>query len=675
MSRAWTMVLVVALALVAAIPIGCGGESTSGAGGNGTAASGAGAGAAGGGGAGGNGGFIGVGGAASALEITPGSGEIIVSNGVGNTLDFDLLSNGLSVSAKWTVDKSSVATVDADGVVTAVGDKGGEVKVTAQYGNDAKVAVVTVKIIGEQNPGAILDADIGILKGATDPDPSAVWLYPYDKTVFPKGIYPPELMWNGGGAGDLYYIHYKTKYVDIGLLTKVDPPSRFLLDEPTWRTITESGKGEEVELTVARLVPGQAAAGVVVKHTWKIAPGALRGVVYYWSNSAGRILRIAPSKGTAPEDFLATAGINNNCSTCHTVSANGLTLVIGGDVSTSTFNLLTNTPTLEITSVGKPVRNWAMPALSPDGNVLIENNAPLPGPPGGSDGMWNPQNGTKLVGTGLDGVLLDMPAFAPSGKQIAAVDHGGVHDLIKYGFDPAINMASGLTKLVDAGSDPGLNAICFPSVSPTLTSNEFSDATWVTYHRGVYPGSLDTRTGPGYLYLASMDTPGLEIRLRNANGDDYPFAAGERDRNQNYEPTFAPQEAGGYNWIVFTGRRTYGNRLTGDSTQVKQLWIAAVDQHPQPGVDPSHPAFWIPGQDANLNMRGFWAQENCIQAGLVCTNDSDCCGGVCSNGICLGLPGEECVDEGASCMLPSDCCDYPQVTCLDNGTCGVDEPD
>ncbi len=675
MRRAWSWVLVIVAVVFAAMPIACGGEGTSSTGGtgNGTAASGAGAGSAGGGGSGGD--LIGSGGSAATLEITPPMGEIVVTNGVGNTLDFDLLSNGVSVNAKWSVDKSSVATVDADGVVTAVGDKGGDVKVTAQYGNDAKVAQVVVKIIGETNPGGIADTEIGILKGANTPDPSAVWLYPYDKTVFPKGIYPPELMWNGGNAGDSYYIRYKTTFVDVGIFTKVDPPSRFLLDEATWRTLTESGKGEDVQLTVARLVPGQPTAGVVVQHTWKIATSALRGVVYYWSNSAGRILRIDPGKGTPPEDFLATAGISNTCSTCHTVSADGLTLVIGGDVSTSTFNLLTNTATLSVESVGKAVRNWAMPAVSPDGKVLIENNAPLPGPPGGSDGMWNPQTGTKMLGTGLDGVMLDMPAFAPSGKEIAAVDHGGAHDLIKYAFDPALNMASGLTKLVDAGADPGLNAICFPSVSPTLVSNEFADSTWVTYHRGVYPNSLDTRFGPGYLYLASMDTAGFEIRLRGANGDDYPFPVGDRDRNQNYEPTFAPQEAGGYNWIVFTSRRTYGNRLTGDSSQVKQLWIAAVDLHPQPGVDPSHPAFWIPGQDANLNMRGFWAQENCIQAGLMCTNDSDCCGGVCSNGICLGIPGEECVEEGADCTIPADCCDFPQVTCLGNGTCGVDEPD
>jgi hypothetical protein len=660
MRKAWWILIFIAASLFAALPIGCGGEGSSG-GGNDTG----GAGTGGSGAASGSGGvIIGGSGPGANLEIKPATAEIIVTNGASAPIDFDCLSGGTSVSAKWTIDKTSVATTDGEGVATAVGDLGGEVKVTCQYGKDSKTAILTVKIVSDQNPGMIPDPDIGILKGDGDPDPTIAWLYPYDKTVFPKGIYPPELMWNGATAGDSYLIRYKTKFVDVTVFTKADPPSRFLPDEKTWRAVTESGKGEDVQLQVKRLVAGSAKATVVVDHSWKIATGALRGLVYYWSNSAGRILRIDPGKGTPPEDFLATAGITNPCSTCHTVSANGLTLVMGGDVPDSVFDLLNNVTTLRLGNIGKPVREWAMPAVSPDGKVLIENNATnIPGPPGSpqGDGMFNPQTGEKLMGTGLDGVFLGMPAFSPSGRLIAAVDRQSL-GLIKYSFDPMTNMVSGLTTLVEAGPDPSLNAICFPSVAPTEKSNEFSDSTWVTYHRGQYPNSLDTRNGFGDLFLASMDTPGIEIRLRSAGGDDYPFAAGDRDRHYNYEPTFAPQPAGGYHWIVFTSRRTYGNRLVGGKNDVKQLWIAAVDPNPQPGIDPSHPAFWIPGQDANLNMRGFWAQKNCLQAGANCTVDSECCSGTCTNGVCESEPGEGCSAESDSCTVDADCCD-PGAQC------------
>ncbi|MEZ4313295.1 MAG: Ig-like domain-containing protein [Polyangiaceae bacterium] len=657
MRRAWMMVLVIAAAVFAAFPIACGENAGTTGSDGGSGGSGANGGEA------GSGADFGFGGQMEVLEITPPSAEITVTDGVSTPVDFDLLLNGNAVSAKWAVDKGTVVSVDDNGTVTATGKEGGEVKVTAFYGKQSKSATVVVKIIATQNPGGVTDPEIAILKEASEPDGGVAWLYPYDKTVFPKGIYPPELMWNGGGGGDTYYVHYKTQWIDIGILTKADPPSRFLLDEETWRTITESGKGADVELKVARLTPGADKATIIVDHTWKIAPGALRGSVYYWANSLGRILRIDPGKGTAPEDFLAAAGVTDACSTCHTVSAKGNKLVIGGDTAASVYDLLTDTVELGIGSIGKPVRNWAMPALSPDGKVLIENNAPLPGPPGGSDGMWDPETGTKLLGTGLDGVLLDMPAFSPSGKLIAAVDHAAPHGLIKYSFDAGTNMVSGFTQLVEAGADANLNAICFPSVSPTGADMK----TWATYHRGVYPSSLDTRYGPGWLFLASMDTPGLEIRLRNANGDDYPFAAGDRDRSNNYEPTFAPEEAGGYKWVVFTSRRTYGNRLTGNSTQVKQLWIAAVDANVTDGADPSHPAFWVPGQDANLNMRGFWALEPCKHQGDSCSDGSECCGGNCTDGMCYEQP-EGCSLDGDTCTEDADCCN-PSSKC-DQGTCG-----
>ena len=36
------------------------------------------------------------------------------------------------------------------------------------------------------------------LQGATQPDASVVWTYPYDGTVWPRGLLPPILQWNGG---------------------------------------------------------------------------------------------------------------------------------------------------------------------------------------------------------------------------------------------------------------------------------------------------------------------------------------------------------------------------------------------------------------------------------------------------------------------------------------------
>lgn len=602
------------------------------------------------------------GGGSGTLAIVPPMATIEVVDGVATPVDFNATYGGADVFPSWVVDLSSVATSNGDGIVTATGNLGGLVTLKATYQGATATALVTVNIKKTINPQGFTPEEIDVLKNPTGGQDAAItWAYPYDKTVFPKGLLAPELMWNGGGAGDKYYVHFKGQYSEFDIFTTAEPPARHQLDASVWVPLTESGQGV-VDFKVNRLPAGVPTATTVIDHDWTVASGALRGTVYYWANNLGRVLRIKPGQG-APEDFLANAGITG-CSTCHSVSANGSKLILGGDVNTSTYDLLTDTTVLSIPSVGKPIRNWAMPAVSPDGSTIVENNAPLPGPPGGSDGAFDSTTGQKLVGSGLDGIFLDMPAFAPDGSKLAYVDHTS-HGLSAYGWDPVAKVASNPINLVEAGNDPQLNGICFPSVSP--------DSEWIVYHRGTYPGSLDTRYGPGSMYLANSTTPGADIRLRNMNGDDYPFAAGDRDRNYNYEPTFAPLEAGGYAWVVFTSRRTYGNRLTGGKDSVKQLWVAAIDADPTDGVDPSHPAFHVPGQDiTTLNMRGYWALDPCKQVGDSCTNGSECCNQNCVNGFCEDPPPDECVETGNACEETADCCD-PNATCV-NGFCGEPPP-
>lgn len=669
----YQLFLVLALAAIALVPVACessldddGSGSTGTMTGSGTEAGSTGT------QGGGCTGFCGAGGNANQpLTIMPPNATIDVIDGVASPVDFAAFAGGNEVNPTWQVDLSSVAGIDGMGLVTASGDTGGLVTVTAKLNASTATAVVTVNIKKTLNPSGITPADIDLLRNPGAQDASIVWAYPYDKTVFPKGLLPPELMWNGSTAGNLYRVHMKGTYTDFEFFTTAEPPSRFLMGAAEWTQITESGPGGKVALEVSRLIPGQPAATKMINHEWTIANGSMKGTIYYWSNNVGQVLRIKPG-ATAPENFLVAAGVTNGtsaqCTTCHAVSANGSTLVLGGDQPTSTFDLLTNTSTLAITSVGKATRNWAMPAISPDGNVLIENNEnELPGPPGGcnpgnptscinSDGMWNAKTGAKITGTGLDGVYLDMPAFSPDGKKIAFVDHLG-NQLAVYDYDAVTHSATNRVDLVPNGTVPGVR-IAFPSVSPDHKS--------IVYHRG----PLDTRGGTADLFLALTDQPGVEIPLANLNGTGYPFAAGARDLHWNYEPTFAPVNSGGYSWVVFTARRTYGNRLTGPAqgpgnTAVKQLWVAAIDQNVTAGVDPSHPAFRITGQDDNLNMRGFWALDPCKQAGDMCGAGSECCNQNCEAGVCKDPNPNGCSDNGSSCATAADCCDV-QAECINN---------
>lgn len=159
----------------------------------------------------------------------------------------------------------------------------------------------------------------------------------------------------------------------------------------------------------------------------------------------------------------------------------------------------------------------------------------------------------------------------------------------------------------------------------------------------------------------------------------------------NYYPAFMPQSTGNYNWVIFTSRRMYGNvaygnpwsgALAGSACYVnpptKKLWIAAVDKNFTPGTDPSHPAFYLPGQElAAGNSQARWVQSPCRATGASCDETSDCCQSPaaqsCRIDVGSGPPTtrscqltSSCVPTSGECDVDADCCGAPSVKCLDN---------
>jgi hypothetical protein len=332
---------------------------------------------------------------------------------------------------------------------------------------------------------------------------------------------------------------------------------------------------------------------------------------------------------------------------------------------------------------------WLAPALSPDGSLAVTNTQAthLSGlttiPP-----MLTTKDGMPVTDSGLESYATYMPAWSPDGSAIAFVqgtypampdewDAMAAGPLSVVSFDATKSPKTFAEKDLVAADDAagthaakGQNVIAWPSFSP--------DGKWIVYQRGSHPDTRGTVTAAGAtydnrpdLYLASVDT-GEEIELSALNGTGYPFAAGDRDRDFSFEPTFAPVPAGGYFWIVFTSRRTYGNLLTGGPNAVKQMWVAAIDINPTPGKDPSHAAFHLEGQDpTSLNMRGFWALTPCKADGMGCGSGTDCCGGYCDSsggsgaGMCKSSTTSMCAEQGSHCDKASDCCaSSQQVECV-----------
>jgi WD40-like Beta Propeller Repeat len=616
-------------------------------------------------------------------------------------------STPIATTVTWSANEPQIGGLAATGLYTASGAVGGVVTINAALQGKQATASLTVKLHVHENPQNVPTNVQGALEGATAKDAAVVWAYPYDGTVWPRGLLAPLLQWNGGAAPDIYLVHIKSPTFELEdfVASTNSPASRVALDAPTWQKFVDSSSGPS-SVKVSRW--DGTTATVIADHTWSVAPGSMRGTIYYWSNNLGRVLRIKPGAAT-PDDFANQAPLNDptkftqsSClMTCHTVSADGSTLVSGGGVYGGSYDLIGGKPLYSLggtwgaaSGSSSSVVRWMAPALSPTGKYMLTNAQALgltmDNDPGAGTttapflGLYTTADGQPVPGSGLMGVALTTPTWSPDGKRVAYVDSGDPStwgtvpsiawdspppgDLRVMQFDETKSpMVSAPQTLVDKGTDPN-KRIAWPTISP--------DGNWVLYSRAA---SADTRSGNGDLYIASTVNPNQEVRLAALDGDGYPFAAGARDLSWSFEPSFAPVASGGYIWVAFTSRRTYGNVLTDVALPVndpnnpannklgtKQLWVAAIDLNPTPGKDPSHPAFHLTGQDEqNLAMRGFWALEPCKGDGLGCGSGTECCGGYCASnsggaadagGFVCKSQTTGCGQSGDKCNVAADCC-------------------
>lgn len=594
----------------------------------------------------------------SALEVRPATPIVTVPLGAPSDTPFTCVrtATGETIMATWSLDTDAVGTIAATGVFSANARRGGRVTVTCA--DDAGVMAstqLTLRLYHLQDEG-VPDADKDMLRNSTPTADDWKILYPYDETIFPRNIPSPELHVSPGTAvANAYYVHASTEFYEYEGFFPAATPARLKMAQAGWDGFAVSVPNQRVQFSITKLA-GTATYGPVVVNM-RIADAKLHGAIYYATYDSpiaqnnGAILRTSG-------DFNTPELVSGGCTTCHSIGADGTTMAAANHAGTGgIFDLTTGTAT----NVWQNAEEAAFPALFPrGGQVFVQNALPgqnwPPNTPGSSSVVTASKlflrDGTPVPDSGIETTYAQTPAFSLDGKLLAFTNRNptGTNGVWPGGlgllnYDAATKKFSGFQSLA---TPPTGRQYSWPSFLP---QND-----WLVFQDGV---GEDLATWAGNTgRLKAMNLADRSIHdLATLNGDAY-VPAGERDIGKNYMPSVQPFPSGGYIWVAFVSRRTYGNILTGPQDTTKRIWVAAIDATITPGVDPSHPAFYLGGQELTSgNTRPQWAMLPGKADGATCATGDECAGGYCRADVCSSSSGGSCAVEYDRCTAASDCCD------------------
>jgi hypothetical protein len=552
---------------------------------------------------------------------------------------------------------------------------------------DLPAGPISIDQTGAGNPAGLSDPEVKTLVAGGAPG-SMKWLYPYDGTVFPRGMIAPLLMWDGPVA-DVVYLHIQSTQFEYKGVLKAAMGATMLpqlqIPQDIWDKAGKKtqGKSDTFNMELTARAGGTVTGPIALRFT--IAQATVKGSIYYNTYASalpgaalgGNVLRI-PAGGKA-ELFLSTG-----CNGCHSVAANGSRMI-------SQIALVTGGNSYQLASGGAP-NPMGMPvgprtsfgALYPDGSKYLSTSVAMEVARAAlAQGLGAPADAT-LYDTTTGQVVPDtavppgalMPMFAPDGTKLVfndfAIDMG--HGLAVMDYDVKANKASNYKMLTHEADPKSATRPGWPFFLPDGKAVLFVRTDGADFSGGGAGIAGITIGAPNSeMYIADLATGTLTI-LGQAMGYKQPADAannttylpfGADDLHHSYFPTVSPVAAGGYFWIFFDAVRHYGNLGI-----QRQLWGAAVDIQSNGSykLDPSHPAFYLPGQEFGTgNHRAFAALDPCKKDGDTCTTGIDCCGGTCyfpaapaelvePVGSCSPPPPNVCAKRDDRCTSNADCC-------------------
>ena len=587
------------------------------------------------------------------------------------TVPFTATLGGSPIAAAWTVDRGDLASINAGpaptGTLQPTGGTGGLVNVIAGYGGKTIQRPVFIQLNATQNgsntsaPGegqqvattvAQLGAGGGVggvggegLGGAVTDMPTLTalqnptsngaaqglaFLYPYDQTVFPRGLLAPLIQWSWGATdaganvndagaanADAILISLKTTSGSFSytgtfsappILTQTGGPFiRMPVPQDVWTMATDTAGGTTPtgtpdQLTMSLVVAKGGVGYGPITETWTVAAAHLEGTVYYNSygtqlvkNSLdtdfnhqeyGAAVLGIEQGATAPVVIAGPAsppGAGTGCRVCHVVSSDGSTLIAQhGDnyAETSAYDLKNANAENVLTNYDN-IFGWA--GLSADGSLAFTNAGDLAANDSVSQLYAFPPAATGAMPLATTGIPSNLtagtPAFSPDTKHIAFDFLGGTigtgatavtgngTQLVSLDFDATTNTFSNLQVLATM---TGGKRAGFPSFFPT------DDA--VAFHYQIVNSNhlLNTwHQAEAQIWWSDLATGTASsffaLNGLSAGGATSYLPTGPtnhaNDTVLNYEPTVNPVSSGGYIWVIFTSRRLYGSVATTDPWQ------------------------------------------------------------------------------------------------------------
>ncbi|HEV8247843.1 MAG TPA: hypothetical protein VGP93_18845, partial [Polyangiaceae bacterium] len=454
---------------------------------------------------GGTGVMIGMGGQAPILAgsiVSSAGGEVTVS-GQPATFEFsvDLDDGSTAQGVVWSVDDTRIGSIGDDGVFHADGYVGGVVTITASVDGAETTFEFVVNVDITDNAAGLSAADQATLVAGGQGDADFRWLYPYDHTVFPRGLSAPSLQFDGQAASTSY-LSVSAPYFKYQQFAGASTPTRLVLPELVWRGLTLTmGGGDTAAVSVSKAT-GTAVAGPITE-SWLVAPATLKGIIYYSTYKSplameqvatdqGAIMRLQPGK--------TAEVVQGGCTVCHTVSAQGNVLASGlhFDVDPGTdFNNPIDSSSFDLTTTGQMTtrrqttdgRQFAFAGLSPDGSMALTNGQPPDRwPPfvmrgvhsteGYASALIDTTTGMPISAPSLSSLVTyaQAPSFSPDGQHVAFINGDRLDQRVLSVMDvDATQSPPVFSNLRDLVTEP-TDALAWPSFLP--------DGRGVVFHQG-----------------------------------------------------------------------------------------------------------------------------------------------------------------------------------------------